>query len=262
MARALPGDDRHRGRRAWGEFVPFLEFPVELRKIVYTTNAIESLNARFRRGGPPSRALPQRASRAEGPLPRRHASGDRTGEPRPAGSTAGRHILNALTVHYGDRISRQLTNDHHDRLHRKSDSPRSSTRRNPRRSPTASAAAAVGHTGGEHRLRPVQSALVQADQPQSRNGFEVFYQVFCSPRPRSSGDRASASGAVCGGSNPPEGASEGRCPIGGDRATRSCRSWCGRRSASRSCRAPGTGRAGSSALRRAASRRAGSSPRP
>ncbi len=29
----------------WGEFVPFLEFPVELRKIVYTTNAIESLNA-------------------------------------------------------------------------------------------------------------------------------------------------------------------------------------------------------------------------
>jgi Transposase, Mutator family len=34
---------------AWPEFVPFLEFPVELRKLVYTTNAIESLNARFRR---------------------------------------------------------------------------------------------------------------------------------------------------------------------------------------------------------------------
>jgi transposase-like protein len=31
------------------EFVPFLEFPVELRKIVYTANAVESLNARFRR---------------------------------------------------------------------------------------------------------------------------------------------------------------------------------------------------------------------
>jgi Transposase, Mutator family len=29
--------------------VPFLEFPVELRTVVYTTNAIESLNARFRR---------------------------------------------------------------------------------------------------------------------------------------------------------------------------------------------------------------------
>ena len=34
---------------AWGEFVPFLEFPAALRKIVYTTNAIESLNARFRK---------------------------------------------------------------------------------------------------------------------------------------------------------------------------------------------------------------------
>jgi hypothetical protein len=34
---------------AWEEFVPFLEFPVELRRIVYTTNAIESLSARFRR---------------------------------------------------------------------------------------------------------------------------------------------------------------------------------------------------------------------
>ncbi len=29
--------------------MPFLEFPLELRGIVYTTNAIESLNARFRR---------------------------------------------------------------------------------------------------------------------------------------------------------------------------------------------------------------------
>ncbi len=27
-------------RNAWPEFVPFLDFPVELRKIVYTTNAI------------------------------------------------------------------------------------------------------------------------------------------------------------------------------------------------------------------------------
>ena len=31
---------------AWAEFVPFLEFPIELRTIVYTTNAIESLDAR------------------------------------------------------------------------------------------------------------------------------------------------------------------------------------------------------------------------
>jgi putative transposase len=34
---------------AWAEFVPFLSFDVEIRKIVCTTNAIESVNARIRR---------------------------------------------------------------------------------------------------------------------------------------------------------------------------------------------------------------------
>ena len=34
---------------AWAEFVPFLAFPVEVRKVIFSTNAIESLNARFRR---------------------------------------------------------------------------------------------------------------------------------------------------------------------------------------------------------------------
>jgi putative transposase len=28
--------------------VPFLDFPDEIRKLIYTTNGIESLNARFR----------------------------------------------------------------------------------------------------------------------------------------------------------------------------------------------------------------------
>jgi putative transposase len=31
-------------RRAWNEFIPFLDYPVELRRVVYTTNAIESIN--------------------------------------------------------------------------------------------------------------------------------------------------------------------------------------------------------------------------
>ncbi len=35
--------------RAWAEFVPFLKFDVEIRKIVCTTNAIESVNARIRK---------------------------------------------------------------------------------------------------------------------------------------------------------------------------------------------------------------------
>ena len=34
---------------AWAEFVPFLQFDVEIRTVICTTNAIESINARLRR---------------------------------------------------------------------------------------------------------------------------------------------------------------------------------------------------------------------
>ena len=36
-------------RRHWAEVVPFYAFPDEVRRIIYTTNAIESLNAKLRR---------------------------------------------------------------------------------------------------------------------------------------------------------------------------------------------------------------------
>lgn len=35
--------------RAWNEFIPFLDYPPELRRIVYTTNAIESINFQLRK---------------------------------------------------------------------------------------------------------------------------------------------------------------------------------------------------------------------
>jgi putative transposase len=89
---------------SWTEFVPFLEFPLELRKIVYTTNAIESLNARFRR-----------AVRHRGHFPNEQAAlkvlylvatQRRKNRSNLTGKTNGwKQILNALTVHYGDRIA-------------------------------------------------------------------------------------------------------------------------------------------------------------
>ena len=36
-------------RRAWERFIPFLAFPPEVRRIIYTTNAIESLNYQLRK---------------------------------------------------------------------------------------------------------------------------------------------------------------------------------------------------------------------
>jgi transposase-like protein len=90
-------------RRAWNEFVPFLEFPVELRTVVYTTNAIESLNARFRK-----------AVRHRGHFPNEQAAlkvlylvatERRPNRSNPTGRiNSWKTILNALTIHYGDRI--------------------------------------------------------------------------------------------------------------------------------------------------------------
>ena len=36
-------------RRAWDRVIPFFAFPPEVRRVIYTTNAIESLNARLRK---------------------------------------------------------------------------------------------------------------------------------------------------------------------------------------------------------------------
>jgi|tagenome__1003787_1003787.scaffolds.fasta_scaffold20281102_2 putative transposase len=35
-------------RSSWEQFTPFLEFPPEIRKVIYNTNAVESLDARLR----------------------------------------------------------------------------------------------------------------------------------------------------------------------------------------------------------------------
>lgn len=94
-------------RSAWEEFVPFLAFPVELRKVVYTTNAIESLNARFRR-----------AVRHRGHFPNDTAALKvlylvATAKVKNRENLTGKingwkAILNTLSTHYGDRIDSRI----------------------------------------------------------------------------------------------------------------------------------------------------------
>ena len=50
------------GPNAWSEFVPFRDDAPEIRRVIASTNAIESLNARIRRATRAQRALPQGAS--------------------------------------------------------------------------------------------------------------------------------------------------------------------------------------------------------
>jgi putative transposase len=47
-------------RRVWGEVVPFYAFSDDVRRIVYTTNAIEAMNAKLRRAVRALRPLPAR----------------------------------------------------------------------------------------------------------------------------------------------------------------------------------------------------------
>jgi putative transposase len=88
---------------AWAEFVPFLAFPVEIRTILYSTNAIESLNARFRR-----------SVKARGHFPNEQAalkhlylvlaSLDPTGRGRQRWVTRWKPALNAFAIMFEGRI--------------------------------------------------------------------------------------------------------------------------------------------------------------
>jgi transposase-like protein len=89
---------------AWAEFVPFLNFDPEIRTIIATTNAIESLNARFRR-----------AIRARGHFPTEQAalkclyltviSLDPTGRGRRRWTNRWKAALNAFEITFDGRLS-------------------------------------------------------------------------------------------------------------------------------------------------------------
>ncbi|WP_459714518.1 IS256 family transposase [Actinophytocola sp. KF-1] len=89
-------------RNAWNEFVPFLDYDIEIRRMICSTNAIESLNARYRR-----------AIRARGHFPTEQAamkclylvtrSLDPTGTGRTRWTMRWKPILNAFAITFGDR---------------------------------------------------------------------------------------------------------------------------------------------------------------
>ena len=89
---------------AWPEFVPFLAFDTEIRSIICTTNAIESLNARFRR-----------SVKARGHFPAEQAalkhlylviiSLDPTGRGRQRWSNRWKAALNAFDITFDGRLS-------------------------------------------------------------------------------------------------------------------------------------------------------------
>ncbi len=88
---------------SWNDFVPFLDFPIELRRLVYTTNSIESLNSRFRKAVQHRGHFPTEQSALK--VLYLVATERRKNRANPAGRVNGwKQILNILTIHYGDRI--------------------------------------------------------------------------------------------------------------------------------------------------------------
>lgn len=89
-------------RNAWEEFTPFLAYDTEIRKVLCSTNAIESLNARYRR-----------AVRARGHFPTEQAALkclylvtrglDPTGAGRTRWTMRWKPALDAFAITFGDR---------------------------------------------------------------------------------------------------------------------------------------------------------------
>jgi putative transposase len=90
-------------RNAWDEFIPFLDYDLEIRKVLCSTNAIESLNARYRR-----------AVKARGHFPTEQAAMKclylvtRSLDPKGTGQTRWavrwKPALNAFAITFADRM--------------------------------------------------------------------------------------------------------------------------------------------------------------
>jgi transposase-like protein len=91
-------------RDAWDEFIPFLSFPAEVRSMIYTTNTIESLNARFRRSTRVRGHFPNEQSAIKVLYLTIRRTDGRGGNV--VGIVRGwKSILNTLALHYPDRIN-------------------------------------------------------------------------------------------------------------------------------------------------------------
>lgn len=92
-------------RNAWNEFTPFLEYPPELRKIVYTTNLIESINYQLRKITKTRGHFPDDdAAMKLLYLGIRNISNKRGGESG-TGTYGWKRALNFLVVHFPGRLT-------------------------------------------------------------------------------------------------------------------------------------------------------------
>ena len=125
-------------RSAWEEFIPFLAYDVEIRRILFSTSAIESLNARYRRAVTVKGHFPtEQAGRKTLYLVTRGMDPKGTGQAR--WTMRWKPALNAFAVTFADRMPAAENLNNERRKHRSSDTPSCSAFQ-----------AGVRHTGTRH----------------------------------------------------------------------------------------------------------------
>jgi putative transposase len=97
--------------RAWEEFIPFLEFHPAIRKVIYTTNAIESMNYQLRKITKTRGHFPSTDSAIKliylgiRNITGRHIDGEgRFAGKRGTGTYGWNRALNAFATRFGDRL--------------------------------------------------------------------------------------------------------------------------------------------------------------
>lgn len=81
-------------RNAWTEFVPFLDYDIEIRKVLCSTNATSVAERPVPSGGPGQGALPERAGHVENPVSDHEIVGPQQQSARPDGACAEKPALN------------------------------------------------------------------------------------------------------------------------------------------------------------------------
>jgi transposase-like protein len=92
---------------SWAEFVPFLEYDVEVRRVISSTNAIESINARYRRAVRARGHFPNEASALKC-LYMVTRSLDPTGGGRARWMVRWKPALNAFAITFAGRLDRAI----------------------------------------------------------------------------------------------------------------------------------------------------------
>jgi putative transposase len=94
-------------RNAWTEFIPFLDYDIEIRRLLSSTNAIESLNSRFRRSVNGKGHFPTEQAALK-TLYLTVRSLDPKGTGQKLWMTRWKPLLNVLAVTFGDRMPQNL----------------------------------------------------------------------------------------------------------------------------------------------------------